>query len=297
METKKYYLYKKTSPHGLSYLGMTTKKDPFKYKGSGKYWKLHLKKHNLNPEDIITEILFETTVQSELKEKGLYYSKLYNIIESDQWANLIFETGEGVSGNKLTEDHKKKIGLAGLGRKLSNETIKLIAEKNRGRKNTAETKSKISASKIGKPGYVPTEETRNKIRNSKLGKLRKGVSVYNVETGEVFDSITKAAKSVGVNRSTLINHVKSKKEGCVFKYVDENYSNPRPNNKKGRIFSEKARSNMKKNNGMKKSVIHIETGKEFFSMVDAADFIGIKPDTLRAQLANNRKCAFRYNSK
>ena len=38
------YLYIKESPLGLKYLGKT-EKDPFKYIGSGLYWKKHLKKH------------------------------------------------------------------------------------------------------------------------------------------------------------------------------------------------------------------------------------------------------------
>ena len=162
--------------------------------------------------------------------------------------------------------------------------------------HSQESRDKIRASKRGKPGQIPTKETRDKIRNSKLGKLKKGVSVYNTETGEIFDSITKAAKSICVNRSTLINHVKNKKEGCVFKYVDENYSNSRPNTKKGRVFSQKARNNMKQNNGMKKTVIHIETGKEFQSIADAAEFVNIKADTLRSQLLHKRKCLFKYKT-
>ena len=40
------YLYIKThNVTGLKYLGKTESCDPHKYKGSGKYWNIHLKKH------------------------------------------------------------------------------------------------------------------------------------------------------------------------------------------------------------------------------------------------------------
>ena len=58
METK-YYLYIKTSPFGLKYLGKTTK-NPFTYLGSGKIWKRHIAKHSLTVDDIETEVVFET---------------------------------------------------------------------------------------------------------------------------------------------------------------------------------------------------------------------------------------------
>ena len=58
---------------GLNYLGITHR-DPYKYRGSGVYWKRHLKSHNFKIDDIETIILFETNNYSELCEKGKYYS-------------------------------------------------------------------------------------------------------------------------------------------------------------------------------------------------------------------------------
>ena len=49
-----YYLYVKThNQTGLKYLGQT-QRDPYKYKGSGLYWKSHLKEHGNN---IKTELI------------------------------------------------------------------------------------------------------------------------------------------------------------------------------------------------------------------------------------------------
>ena len=88
-----YYLYKKTHRDtGLKYLGYTKSPNPDEYQGSGKYWTWHIEKHGYNVD---TEILFETTNKQEIKEKGLYYSNLWNVVKSEEWANLKPESGNG----------------------------------------------------------------------------------------------------------------------------------------------------------------------------------------------------------
>jgi hypothetical protein len=88
-----YYLYKKThNKTGLKYLGYTEKDDVFSYRGSGKIWLRHLEKHG---DDIVTEILLVTYSHSEIKAAGRYYSELWNIVESKEWANLRIEDGYG----------------------------------------------------------------------------------------------------------------------------------------------------------------------------------------------------------
>jgi len=88
-----YTIYVKTHKiTGLKYLGFTTKQDPHKYHGSGKFWKRHLAKHGY---DYNTEIIRECHSNEEVKEWGSYYSNLWNIVESHEWANLKPETGSG----------------------------------------------------------------------------------------------------------------------------------------------------------------------------------------------------------
>ena len=101
MDTK-YYLYIKTSPLGLKYLGKTTK-DPYTYMGSGIIWKRHIRKHNLTYNDIKTEIVFETNNSDELISKGLELSTLYNVVESKEWANLRQESGDGGDTSKFID--------------------------------------------------------------------------------------------------------------------------------------------------------------------------------------------------
>ena len=87
------YLYVKThNKTGLKYLGKTSAKDPYKYPGSGLRWTNHLKAHG---NDCTTEIIRECQDNHEVKEWGIYYSKLWNVVESDLWANLKEEAGDG----------------------------------------------------------------------------------------------------------------------------------------------------------------------------------------------------------
>ena len=112
------YLYKKTHRKTrLQYLGVTTQSDPHAYPGSGVRWKKHLEKHGY---DYDTEILLETSSKEELKEVGLYYSNLWNIVESKSWANLIPEAGEIV----MTEQTAKKISKTMKGRPAHNKGLK-----------------------------------------------------------------------------------------------------------------------------------------------------------------------------
>lgn len=95
----------------MQYLGKTVSKNPYTYPGSGVYWTRHLEMHG---NDVETEILRECLSEEELKEWGIYYSKLWNVVESKQWANLIEEAGPGGMWSqelkqKLSETKKQEL--------------------------------------------------------------------------------------------------------------------------------------------------------------------------------------------
>ena len=81
----------------LKYL-CKTKKNPFKYKGSGLDWLTHLKHYGNNHS---TEIIGKYKSNEELSIAGKYYSKLWQVVTavddfgSKIWANRIPETGGG----------------------------------------------------------------------------------------------------------------------------------------------------------------------------------------------------------
>jgi hypothetical protein len=137
------YLYIKThNVTGLKYLGKTKSKDPFKYQGSGKYWKRHIKKHG---NDVSTQILLKTDNEHCLKETGLFFSNLWNVVESSDWANLKLENGDGgwdhIDHNNriITEETRKKMSMSAsirqtgetnsfYGKTHSTETKKIISK-------------------------------------------------------------------------------------------------------------------------------------------------------------------------
>jgi len=147
VEPKKAYIYIKQSPKGLLYLGKTIQ-DPYKYEGSGVRWKRHLSIHNIKNTDIQTWILHETYNHDELKELGIYYSNLFNVVKSDSWANMKEEMGDGGFGSKeahpwygrkKTLEHRQKLSIISKGNKS-----------NLGKTRSEETKKKQSESQKGK---------------------------------------------------------------------------------------------------------------------------------------------------
>lgn len=111
MEVLMYYLMiKEIEQTGLKYLckrkqNLYDSKDHIKYKGSGILWNRILRAH---PEYTITTTILGLYSSKELIKQGLYYSELYNIVDSNDWANLILESGNG--GNTANTDNYK-IGM------------------------------------------------------------------------------------------------------------------------------------------------------------------------------------------
>lgn len=155
---KNTYIYVKQSPKGLLYLGKTVR-EPFSYRGSGKRWLSHLAKYEFRSNDCKTYILHETANKQELIRLGLYYSNLFNVVNSDQWANLKVEEGDG--------------GATRLGMKNKKETNQKISESHIGLKHTSDTIEKL---RIIAKNRIHTEES-NKRRSETLSGRKRPVEV------------------------------------------------------------------------------------------------------------------------
>lgn len=177
-----YHLYIKTHKiTGLRYLGKT-KQDPYTYFGSGTYWMAHLNKHGY---EVTTEILKECTNNEEIKQWGLYYSELYNIVESAEWANLKPESGDG---GIPSEAMRAQISASLRGRKQSTESIEKRRNSNRkprpsmqGRKWTTDHCAAISRGNVGRKKSTTENMRGNKSeshkKNISLGKKGKKLAV------------------------------------------------------------------------------------------------------------------------
>jgi hypothetical protein len=117
-----YYLYVKIHNRTkLKYLGQTYR-DPFKYKGSGTRWLNHINKHGY---DISTKLIAAFDNKDDLAAAGMFWSKKWNIVASNEWANLTEENGTSIAGHKgkrHSDAAKLKISLALKGRPKSDSS-------------------------------------------------------------------------------------------------------------------------------------------------------------------------------
>jgi hypothetical protein len=141
------YLYIKThNITGIKYLGKTTQ-DPYTYKGSGKRWMYHIKKHG---NDVTTQIIGEFATHSELVKASIQLSEELNIVSDPCWANLRVEDGDGGDTSKFIDYSKLNRGK-GLTYEQRYGAKKAVEMKqSRSRKFTEEHRRKISNSSIGK---------------------------------------------------------------------------------------------------------------------------------------------------
>lgn len=143
------YLYVKIhNKTGLKYLGKTSQKDPYSYKGSGKRWNHHIKKHGY---DVTTHIIKECESTNEIKHWGLHYSRLWNIVDDSNWANLREESGDG-GAQILTDEYKSKISKSLKGREIS-----------------LEHRAKLSTSLMG---HTDTRSEEGKRRNAEISSAK-----------------------------------------------------------------------------------------------------------------------------
>ena len=163
------YLYVKThTMTGLKYLGKTSKKDPHRYQGSGKDWIQHLKEHG---SSFSTEIIKECQTNEEINYWGRYYSDLWNVVSSSQWANRIPETGGGVC-EAITA---QKISKALTGRKKPQRTEshrKNLSTSCKGVPKPRTKEHQDAWTKSSKSNWANNQERKKKV--SALGKANKG---------------------------------------------------------------------------------------------------------------------------
>lgn len=107
MEKCNYLMLKTHNKTGLKYLCFHrgTDESCVKYKGSGLYWKHHIKIHGA---DIHTEILEKSLDQKYISERGLYYSKLWDIVESSEFANIVPEDANQICGQFHSKEARER---------------------------------------------------------------------------------------------------------------------------------------------------------------------------------------------
>jgi hypothetical protein len=175
----------------LKYLCYTRRKDPIKYLGSGVYWKKHLNKHG---KEIHTTIILSTSDYDEIKSKGQFMSRFWNIMHAvDEngkkiWANLKEEKGDGGFEHiQANMDYYVQLAKDKWNSLSDDEKAVINAKKSRpgklngryGKEVTEETKSKMSKSQRIHYDSLTKEDKEERYAHKK-GKM----IVKNLITGE-----------------------------------------------------------------------------------------------------------------
>ena len=180
------YLYVKThNITGLKYLGKTCSEDPYSYAGSGKRWLRHLDKHGY---DYTTEILYTTDDPLDFREVALEYSRFFDVVNSNEWANLMEENGAGADNS-----HNIDYEVIAYTRYMNDKTWVQTPESNR----------KRSESMRGRP------KSREAVEKGLRTKKDKGIlhnHYWDKETSpEIAEKVSKALSGVPKSQEHIDN--------------------------------------------------------------------------------------------
>lgn len=196
---------------GLKYLCKTVKDDYISYKGSGKYWRQHLKKHGT---EVRTELLYETTVLKDFNKVCIEYSTLYNIVESEEWANLIPENGMDGGDRWRFLDEERQDFVRKTQRKRYKDTVRppehcqAISD---GRRNMS-----IEDKERRKLKVLETRSSKNydhlweKMSTDRKGSSNPAAKAVEID-GILYGSISEAAVALDLPRHKVDYRLKSDK--------------------------------------------------------------------------------------
>jgi hypothetical protein len=179
------------------------------YKGSGVAWTKHLKEHGNDVKVTVHGFyLNEHTCVAAAKS----FSVANNIVESDEWANLVIETGKigaimkgernPFYGKTHTPETVERLRLQKIGKSVNKGAYQspekrakisaslrgrsnpVISVKLKGRKLSEEHKAKVIAAR---KGYTHSMETKEKLRLASLAQWDKQRQFKSLPADEVVD--------------------------------------------------------------------------------------------------------------
>jgi hypothetical protein len=182
--------------NGLKYFGKSCSNNIEKYTGSGVKWLNYVKKYG--KENIKTLWISDWFYCPHyLQDFALMYSEYNQIVESDEWANLMPEHGiygsskghmAGIPKPK-SETHRKSI---------SDTLTGITLEDRHGKEEADRIKSAMSAAKVGK----------NKDGTKRKGELNGRARRVRVN-GVTFSTVVQAGASVGISDNLLRWYIKN----------------------------------------------------------------------------------------
>lgn len=218
---------------GMKYFGKTIK-DPYKYKGSGKYWIAHMKRHG---RDVKTIFAKRFTDPHEMTKFAKIFSDDNRIASSDEWANLNEENGfdgapVGHKPHKFTDEQKEKISRSSK-RAWANKEMReriLLAQKKSWTDERREKQSEYlrtiawtderrMSHKEKLTGRKKSDETKKKLRksHSKEWGMKISVSLKGVKKSEEHKAKLRVKK-------TRCCRIEDKKEMAVSHFTRQDKS-------------------------------------------------------------------------
>ena len=204
------YLYKILNKNtGKAYIGQTINKPEIRFN----YHTSRLKKGTHDNEYLqrsfnkhgIDSFMFYTILKTDdIESLNLYEEQFIKILRATD-RNFGYNIRPGGANSKLSEEHKRKIGLAGIGRKQTEANKKALSERNKGNTYGRLTK-----------GIAKSEETKNKMSLAKQGvensHLMKACKVWDKNGNFVgeFKSKRLAADCIGISYGALKSRIKNK---------------------------------------------------------------------------------------
>ena len=211
------YLHVKEDDGTVYYVGKGTKLRCCVSNSRTLHWKNTASKHG-----VICHIVAHNLTAEEalILEKKLIASCGRQDQKTGCLVNLT-DGGDGVVNYVWTEAHRNKISEAGRGRKHTEEFKKMVSKVHKGKVLSEDTRSKISASRVGKK-WTPAQREAGEARPNPFGR-----KVICISTGDIFPSVAKAAKHFNIDPSAInkvcLGKIKQTKT-LVFKYVTEEQS-------------------------------------------------------------------------
>lgn len=192
---RKYMVYKYTSPDGKVYIGCTSEDMDTRWsKGYCHNSDLRSDIKNFGKDNFKREILASDLTEGDAYSMEQELIHKYRAINSDSIYN-ISNGGKGNPGyhHTHTEEAKRKIREDSLGRHHTEETKKKLSDTRKGDRNpmygkhpSEETRRKLSESRKGR------KHIHHNVKRNRTGTYRKRVMC--VETGKIYESVTKAAE-------------------------------------------------------------------------------------------------------
>lgn len=234
-----YTVYKHTSPSGKCYIGITQQEPKLRWLNGNGYAKCPLffnaiKKYGW--ENIRHEILQTGLARHEAEAEEVRLIAQYRSNEREYEYNL---ANGGNAKGKHSADTRRKIGLKGMGRKQSPQTIqKRIVRGERhylyGKHLSDETRIRLSRAKMGQ---IVAPQIREKISQTMTG--RKQTDEHKVKAARArwvpveqysgdgvflrrFEAVKAAAEAVGGNHSKIVMCCRGKRRtayGFIWRYA------------------------------------------------------------------------------